>query len=260
MSTKTKIYFASDFHLGAPNHKESLKREREIVSWLEEIKKDAAEIYLVGDIFDFWYEWKRAVPRGYVRILGKLAEICDSGISVRFFTGNHDLWTFGYLEEEIGLKVHRDPIQVILQGKDCFIGHGDGLGPGDYKYKFLKKVFTSRLCQWLFSRLHPNASFGLANYFSSKSRIANIGKDAIFTTEENEWLYSYSKEVLAKTHFDYFIFGHRHLPLDIQITDSSRYINLGEWVNYNSYGVLENGVFEMKFYKSTFTKAVNKLN
>ena len=139
MSTKTKIYFASDFHLGAPNHKQSLERERCIVSWLDEVKKDASEIYLVGDVFDFWYEWKRAVPRGHVRILGKLAEICDSGIPVHFFTGNHDLWTFGYLEEEIGMKVYRDPIQVNLQGKSCFIGHGDGLGPGDYKYKLLKR-------------------------------------------------------------------------------------------------------------------------
>jgi UDP-2,3-diacylglucosamine hydrolase len=258
MSTKTKIYFASDFHLGAPNHKQSLERERCIISWLDEVKKDASEIYLVGDVFDFWYEWKRAVPRGHVRILGKLAEICDSGIPVHFFTGNHDLWTFGYLEEEIGMKVYRDPIQVNLQGKACFIGHGDGLGPGDYKYKLLKKVFTSGLCQWLFSRLHPNASFGLANYFSSKSRIANNEKDAFFNGEENEWLVDYSKEILEKTHYDYFIFGHRHLPLDIQLSKTSTYINLGEWVNYNSYGVIENGLFELKFHQSSYTKAINK--
>ena len=258
MSAKTKIYFASDFHLGAPNHKKSLERERCVVSWLDEIKKDAAEIYLVGDVFDFWYEWKRAVPRGHVRILGKLAEICDSGIPVHFFTGNHDLWTFGYLKEEIGMKVYRDPIQVNLQGKDCFIGHGDGLGPGDYKYKLLKKVFTSGLCQWLFSRLHPNASFGMANYFSSKSRITNKEKDTVFTSEENEWLVDYSKEILKKTHHDYFIFGHRHRPLDIKLSNTSKYINLGEWVNYNSYGVLENGLLELKFYHSNYSKAINK--
>ena len=257
MSTRTKIYFASDFHLGAPNKKESLDRERTIISWLNEIKNDASEIYLVGDIFDFWYEWKRAVPRGYVRLLGALAEICDSGIPVHFFTGNHDLWTFGYLEDEIGMQIHREPIQVELQGKKCFIGHGDGLGPGDGKYKILKKVFTSNVCQWLFSRLHPNASFGLANYFSSKSRIANIEKDAIYTGEENEWLVSYSREILSKSPQDYFIFGHRHLPLDIDLTKTSKYINLGEWVNYNSYGVLENGRFALKFYNSKFTKALN---
>jgi len=258
MSTRTKIYFASDFHLGAPNSEQSLERERLIISWLNEIKTDAAEIYLVGDIFDFWYEWKSAVPRGFVRILGKLAEICDSGIPVHFFTGNHDLWTFGYLEEEIGMKVYRNPIQVSLQGKSCYIGHGDGLGPGDRKYKALKKVFTSNICQWLFSRLHPNASFGMANYFSSKSRITNKEKDAIFDGEENEWLVDYSKEILKKTHHDYFIFGHRHLPLDIKLSNTSKYINLGEWVNYNSYGVLENGLLELKFYHSNYSKAINK--
>jgi len=258
MSTRTKIYFASDFHLGAPNSEQSLERERLIISWLNEIKTDAAEIYLVGDIFDFWYEWKSVVPRGFVRILGKLAEICDSGIPVHFFTGNHDLWTFGYLEEEIGMKVYRNPIQVSLQGKSCYIGHGDGLGPGDRKYKALKKVFTSNICQWLFSRLHPNASFGMANYFSSKSRITNKEKDAIFDGEENEWLVDYSKEILKKTHHDYFIFGHRHLPLDIKLSNTSKYINLGEWVNYNSYGVLENGLLELKFYHSNYSKAINK--
>ena len=255
--TKDKIYFASDFHLGAPNSEQSLERERLIISWLNEIKTDAAEIYLVGDVFDFWYEWKSAVPRGFVRILGKLAEICDSGIPVHFFTGNHDLWTFGYLEEEIGMKVYRNPIQVSLQGKSCYIGHGDGLGPGDRKYKALKKVFTSNICQWLFSRLHPNASFGMANYFSSKSRITNKEKDAVFTSEENEWLVDYCKEMLKKTHHDYFIFGHRHLPLDIQLSNTSKYINLGEWVNYNSYGVLENGLLELKFHQSSYTKAIN---
>jgi len=258
MSAKTKIYFASDFHLGVPNHADSIARERKIVSWLTEIQKDASEIYLVGDVFDFWFEWKRAVPRGHVRILGKLAELCDAGIPVHFFTGNHDLWTFGYLEEEIGMKVYRDPIQVELQGKKCFIGHGDGLGPGDKGYKFLKNVFTNKTCQWLFSRLHPNASFALANYFSGKSRIANIDAEQIFKGEENEWLVDYSKKKLATEHFDYFIFGHRHLPLDIKLAKNSQYINLGEWVQYNSYGVLENGAFELKFYDSKFYKATNK--
>tara|TARA_B110000977_G_scaffold199684_1_gene287836 strand:- start:231 stop:1004 length:774 start_codon:yes stop_codon:yes gene_type:complete len=257
MPIKTKIYFASDFHLGAPNPNESTARERKIISWLAEIQKDASEIYLVGDIFDFWYEWKHVIPKGYVRILGKLAEICDLGIPVHFFTGNHDMWTYGYLEKEIGLKVYRNPIQVTLQNKKCYIGHGDGLGVGDQKYKILKKVFTNPLCQWLFSRLHPNFSFGLANFFSSKSRIANKDKDAVFNRDENEWLVGYSKEILEKSHYNYFIFGHRHLPLDIKLTESSRYINLGEWVNYYSYGVLENGVFELKFYQSKFSKAVN---
>jgi UDP-2,3-diacylglucosamine hydrolase len=212
----------------------------------------------VGDVFDFWYEWKRAVPRGHVRILGKLAEICDAGITVHFLTGNHDLWTFGYLEEEIGLKIHRDPIQIELQGKKCFIGHGDGLGPADRGYKFLKKIFTSSICQWLFSRLHPNASFALANYFSNKSRIANSEADLIFKEDVDEWLVNYAKSLLTKEHFDYFIFGHRHLPLDIELNKNSQYLNLGEWVNYNSYAILEGGKLELEFYNSKFSKPVNK--
>lgn len=259
MSERTKIYFASDFHLGIPNHKDSIDRERNIVSWLNKIKKDAVEIYLVGDVFDFWYEWKRVVPKGHVRLLGTLAEICDAGIPVHFFTGNHDLWTFGYLEKEIGLKVHREPIKIELQGKRCFLGHGDGLGPGDTGYKFLKRIFISRLCQWLFSKfLHPNTSFSIANYFSGKSRISNLEIDESFQGEENEWLVKYSKEILNSEHFDYFVFGHRHLPLDIKLSEKSRYINLGEWVNYYSYGVLDQGHFELKFFESTFSKAINK--
>ena len=258
MSKQSKIYFASDFHLGTPNHSESIERERKIVSWLSAIQKDASAIYLVGDIFDFWYEWKGAVPKGHVRILGKLAEICDSGIPVHFFTGNHDLWTFGYLEEEIGMKVYRDSIQVEIQGKKCFIAHGDGLGPGDHSYKFLKKIFTSSICQWLFSRLHPNLSFALANYFSSKSRINKSENDAVFKGDSNELLVDYSKEILTLNHYDYFVFGHRHLPLDINLSDKSKYFNLGEWVKYNSYGVLENGILELKFYESKFSKVVNK--
>ena len=256
--TAKKIYFASDFHLGAPNYKESISREKKIVEWLSEIQVDASELYLVGDVFDFWFEWKHAVPKGYVRILGKLAEMCDQGIPIHFFTGNHDLWTFGYLEKEIGLKIHREPVEVNLQNKLFYIGHGDGLGIGDAKYKVLKKVFTNKTCQWLFSRLHPNLSFGLANFFSSKSRIANKEKDEIFNTEDEEWLTGYSKKILETKHFDYFVFGHRHLPLKIDLTSSSKYINLGEWLKFYSYGVLENGELELKFYKSKFSKAINE--
>jgi UDP-2,3-diacylglucosamine hydrolase len=258
MSTKTKIYFASDFHLGAPNHSESVEREKKIISWLNRIEKDAQAIYLVGDIFDVWYEWKHTIPKGYVRLLGKLAEICDSGIPIHFFTGNHDLWTFGYLEKEIGLQVHRHPIQIELQGRKLYVGHGDGLGPGDKKYKLLKKVFTSKICQWFFSRLHPNVSFALANYFSSSSRISKSSADEKFKGEDEEWLFQYSKEMLASEHYDYFIFGHRHLPLDIDLSKKSKYINLGEWIHYNSFAVLENGNLDLQFFESSFSKAINK--
>lgn len=243
-----KIYFASDLHLGAPNYEESLKRERHFVKWLEEIRHDAAEIYIVGDLFDFWFEYKKAVPRGFVRVLGKLAEIVDSGIPVHMFTGNHDMWIFDYLPQEIGVTLYRKPIEREWNGKKFLIGHGDGLGPGDHGYKFIKKVFENPFSQWSFARLHPNFGIGLADYFSKKSRAKTGDSDAKFLGEENEWLVIYSKEVLKKQHFDYFVFGHRHLPLEIQLQPESKYVNLGDWIQYFTYGVFDGKTMELKDY------------
>lgn len=259
MSKKSKIYFASDFHLGAPNTISSREREKKIIAWLDKIQSDAKEIYLVGDVFDFWYEWKKTVPKGHVRILGKLADICDKGTPIHFFTGNHDLWTFGYLKNEIGLIVHHNPIEINLQGKNCFIGHGDGLGPRDNGYKFIKKLFLSPICQWLFSRLHPNLSISIAHYFSRRSRVSKFQtKKETFSGEENEWLVKYAKSILLKKSIDIFIFGHRHIPLMIQLNETSQYANLGEWIQYYSYGVLEDGQLEIKFYDSKFSRPVNQ--
>ncbi|MBK8365554.1 MAG: UDP-2,3-diacylglucosamine diphosphatase [Bacteroidetes bacterium] len=245
MKPGKKIYFASDFHLGVPTYEKSLEREHKIVKWLDSIKADAEELYLLGDVFDFWFEYRTVVPRGYVRLLGKLAELSDSGIKIHYFTGNHDMWTFDYLEKELNVIIYRAPIEISYNGKAFYIGHGDGLGPGDHGYKFIKKVFASKVCQWLFARLHPNFGIGIANYFSKKSRIATGTTDEKFLGEEKEWLVIYSKEILAKKHFDYLIFGHRHLPLDIKI-DSSRYINLGDWIQYFTYGVFDGAEFELK--------------
>jgi len=203
------------------------------------VKSDAAEIYLMGDIFDFWFEYKHAVPRGYVRLLGKLAELSDAGIKLHYFTGNHDMWIFDYLPQEIGLTVYREPITRIYSGKKFYLGHGDGLGPGDHGYKFIKKVFANKFCQWLFARLHPNFGIPLALYFSRKSRVATGTTDEKFLGEEKEWLVIYSKEILAKDFYDYLIFGHRHLPLDMKVGEKSRYINLGEWINYNTFAVFD---------------------
>ena len=249
MNTTKKIYFASDFHLGVPSHDKSLEREKQIVKWLDEIKQDAQEIYIMGDLFDFWFEYKHSVPKGFVRILGKIAEITDSGIPVTLFTGNHDMWMFDYLPKEIGVSIYRETIERTFNGKTFMLGHGDGLGPGDFGYKFIKKVFANKFCQWLFARLHPNFGIGMANYWSRKSRVSNHGSDEKFLGNENEWLVIYSKQVLEKKHFDYFIFGHRHLPLDIQLNSNSRYINLGEWVNYNSYAVFDGNNLELKYFK-----------
>lgn len=225
-----KIYFASDFHLGAPGYKKSREREKLIVNWLDTIQKDAHEIYLVGDLFDFWFEYKHTAPKGYIRFLGKIAEMTDAGISVHFFTGNHDMWMFDYLSNEIGVSIHRSSITRTWNDKKFFIGHGDGLGPGDKFYKFLKLFFNSKICQWLFARIHPNIGMAIGNYWSGKSRISNNEKGEEFLGNKKEWLYIYSEQILEKEHFDFFIFGHRHLLLDLNIAEKkSRYINLGEW-------------------------------
>ena len=256
LPTGKNVYFASDQHLGAPNYEHSLAREKHFVKWLDQVKEDAAAIYLLGDLFDFWFEYKTAVPKGYVRVLGKLAELTDSGVPITFFTGNHDMWMFDYLPKEIGIELHRDPIEKEIGSKQFYIGHGDGLGPGDHGYKFIKKVFRNPLCQWLFARLHPNFGIGLANYFSSKSRIANADSDKEFLGEENEWLAIYAKEQLERKHFDFFVFGHRHLPLDLKVGEKSRYINLGEWVTDFTYGVFDGTNFELKaFGKPDYTKS-----
>lgn len=230
-----KLYFASDFHLGVPNKLASREREKRIISWLDSIEHDAHTIYIVGDIFDFWFEYKHAIPKGFVRFQAKIASLTDKGINIHFFTGNHDMWMFDYFADELGIEMHRKPIEPIWNGKQFYIGHGDGLGPGDSGYKFIKKVFEARWSQWCFARLHPNFGIGLANYFSRKSRLSAGKSDEVFLGEENEWLAIYSKEYLEKKHVDYFVFGHRHLPLEIQLQPDSVYYNLGEWINYFTY-------------------------
>lgn len=244
-----KIYFLSDFHLGAPDYESSIIREKRIVKFLDEIKQDAAEIFIVGDLFDFWYEYKSVVPKGFVRILGKLGEITDSGIPIHFFVGNHDMWMNGYFEKELGIKVYHHPATFKYNGKKFLVGHGDGLGPGDHRYKLLKKVFRNKLAQRFFGFLHPSWGIGLANYFSRKSRAATGMTDEKFLGEDKEWLYIYSKEMLTKEHFDYFIFGHRHLPLDIKLNENSRYVNLGDWIKYNSYAVFDGSQLSLNYYQ-----------
>lgn len=248
MSTK-KIYFASDFHLGAPNYEASLEREKKVVRWLDEIKNDAEEIYLVGDVFDFWFEYKRAIPKGFVRLQGKIAELTDAGIPVHWFIGNHDMWIFDYIPKELGITLHLSEIQREYNGKKFFIGHGDGLGPGDRGYKFIKKVFRNKICQWMFARLHPNFGIGLANLSSRKSRAATGEKDAKFYGEEKEMLIQYCKQKLTTEHFDFFVFGHRHLPLVFDLNENSKYINLGDWINYFSYGVWDGEEFSLNYYQ-----------
>lgn len=234
-----KIYFASDNHLGAPTHKESLVREKKFVAWLDQIKEDAAVIFLLGDLFDFWFEYKTVVPKGFTRTLGKLAELSDSGIQIHYFVGNHDLWMNGYFEEELNIPVYHKPREFTFNNKTFFIGHGDGLGPGDKGFKRMKKVFTNPIAKWFFRWLHPDWGVALAQHLSVKNKMISGDEDVTFLGEDKEWLVQYCKRKLTEKHRDYFVFGHRHLPLDIKLTKTSTYINLGDWITYYTYAVFD---------------------
>ena len=246
---KSHIYFVSDFHLGAPDWESSLKREKKIICWLNHIEKDAAEIYFLGDVFDFWFEYKHVVPKGFVRLLGKLSNLSDAGVKLHFFIGNHDMWLFDYLEKEIGAKIYQQPLLRKINQKVFFIGHGDGLGPGDLKYKIIKKFFRSKVCQWVFARFHPNFGIGLANYFSKRSRKSKGNSDQKFLGKENEWLYQYSSTMLKKEKIDYFIFGHRHLPIELPL-EQATYYNLGEWINHCTFAQFDGQNLSMKKWEN----------
>jgi UDP-2,3-diacylglucosamine hydrolase len=243
-----KIYFASDFHLGVPNYASSLEREKRIIIWLDQIKRDAHSIYLLGDIFDFWFEYNHAIPKGFIRFQGKLAELRDAGIPIYFFTGNHDMWMFDYFTKELDIMIYRKPQILQINGKVLLIGHGDGLGPGDSMYKIQKKFFNSKVCQWLFARIHPNLGMSIAQLWSKQSRLANTKREEKFNGEENEFLLSYCKTIEKETHHDFYVFGHRHLPLDLEVGVNSRYINLGEWVHFNTYAEFDGQAVALKTY------------
>jgi len=243
-----KVYFSSDNHLGAPSPQESLPREKKFVRWLDEVKEDAAAIFLLGDLFDFWFEYKTVVPRGFVRVLGKLAELSDSGIPIYFFVGNHDLWMRDYFKTELNIPVYYEPKAFEFNGKKFFIGHGDGKGPGDKGYKRMKKVFTNPFFKWLFRWLHPELGMRLAQYLSVKNKLISGEEDKKFLGEDKEWLAQYARRKLETEHFDYFVFGHRHLPLEIDLENNSTYFNLGDWISHYTYGVFDGQTFQLKTY------------
>jgi UDP-2,3-diacylglucosamine hydrolase len=249
MAPGQRVYFASDFHLGVPDAARSREREQKIIRWLEMARPNAAAIYLLGDIFDFWFEYRHAIPKGFTRLKGKLAELADAGIPIKIFTGNHDMWLFDYFPRELGIDIIRRPISVQLGAHEFVLGHGDGLGPKDYTYKVLKRVFASKMAQWLFARLHPNFGIGLANFWSRRSRLAGTKKDEVFLGDD-EWLLIYCREVEQQQHHDYYVFGHRHLPLDVPVTPTSQYVNLGEWVNYCSYAVYDGTALQLVYFEA----------
>lgn len=244
-----KIYFSSDNHLGAPTPAESLPREKKFVRWLDTVKEDAAAIFLLGDLFDFWFEYRTVVPKGFVRVLGKLAEISDSGIPIHFFVGNHDLWMRDYFETELQIPTYREPKQFVFNDKVFLIGHGDGKGPGDKGYKRMKKVFENRFFNWCFRWFHPELGMRLAQYLSVKNKLISGEEDKKFLGEDKEWLALYAKRKLETQHYDYFVFGHRHLPMEIQVGEQATYYNLGDWITQYTYGVFDGESFQLKTFE-----------
>ncbi|MEP7322373.1 MAG: UDP-2,3-diacylglucosamine diphosphatase [Saprospiraceae bacterium] len=245
-----KTFFCSDFHFGIPGKETSSARERLFLEWIKMNRDDMESLYIIGDLFDFWFEYNRVVPKGGIRVLACLAELNETGIPVHLFSGNHDQWMFGYFQDELGLKVYHDPIEVTIGQKKLFIGHGDGLGPGDHGYKFIKKVFRHPASRKLFSWIPPGIGIPMARYWSGESRSKGV-KENKFLGPEHEWLILFCEEyVIHHQDIDYFIFGHRHLPMDWRLSNGSRYINLGDWLSFHSYAVLDEGILEYKFFKS----------
>ena len=264
MLPNKKIYFLSDFHLGAPDHTSSLEREKLLVKFLDEIQEDAEEIFLVGDMFDFWYEYRKVVPKGHVRLLGKLAQLSDAGIQLHFFVGNHDMWMRDYFQKELNIPVYFEPKEFERNGKVLLVGHGDGLGPGDHGYKRLKKVFRNPVSKWLFGILPPVVGMGIAHYMSRRSRAQTGGKEEIFLGEDKEWLIIYCREKLKEKNVDFFIFGHRHLAIDFRLSSTteektgSRYINLGDWIRYYTYAVMEGDQITLRSYTGQDEKIIRR--
>jgi UDP-2,3-diacylglucosamine hydrolase len=247
---RDKYYFVSDAHLGLYPLEKSKIREKKLVRWLDTIKDDAAELFLVGDIFDFWHEHRHVVPKGFVRFMGKLSELVDSGVKIHFFSGNHDIWAYGYFEEELNIKILHTPLERAIGGKKFFIAHGDGLGPGDRGYKLLKWAFRNKVFQWLFSRLHPNFSMWLGKSWSKNSRYSK-GIVAEEFAGEKELQLIFARDTLKHTYYDYFIFGHRHIPFDLKIENTSRIINLGDWIYSFTYAVFDGNKLELKQFEGT---------
>lgn len=247
MATRNKIFFASDFHLGLNTGVPPLEREKKIVSWLDAIAPEAKEIYLLGDIFDFWWEYRLVVPRGFTRFLGKIASLTDSGIPVHFFTGNHDMWTTGYLTAECGFIVHTGPYTVTIDNKVFHLAHGEGLGSKSIGYKILLGIFRNKPLRVLYSAMHPSIGVGIGHKWSLNSRLGK-GISLEFLGEDKEDLLRYASSVAAAQKTDYFIFGHRHLAMTFKMKEGGEVFFLGDWIKHSSYAVWDGTSLSLKMF------------
>lgn len=242
-----KIYFLSDFHLGTPSKEKSEEREKKIIDFISSVEHEAQAIFFVGDVYDFWFEYKYLIPKGFIKFQAKLFQLVDKGITLYFFPGNHDLWMFDYYEKELGAVVSREPLQFEINGKKFFVVHGDGRGPGDTVHKLILKVFESRFFQFVFKCFPTDFTFWIANSWSKSSRAGNASKNEEHFLGDDEWLWQYAKTIEQKEHFDYYVFGHRHLPLELPVGESSKYINLGDWLKFYTYGVFDGNEMKLMY-------------
>ncbi|MDU1903667.1 MAG: UDP-2,3-diacylglucosamine diphosphatase [Dysgonomonas sp.] len=271
MSERKKVYFLSDVHLGSPSHdkeKEDMSDsltlptnkkkvsnynpnhdiERKLCRWFDIVKSDAKTIFLLGDIFDFWFEYKYVVPRGFTRVLGKIGELTDSGVEIHFFIGNHDLWLSDYLQKETGMIIHKEPLVQDIYGKKFFMAHGDGLGDNSRSFKIIRSIFHNKWCQKAFATLHPRWALSIAHRWSQHSR--QTGEIVGYLGEDKEHLVLFAKQQLKETpNINFFIFGHRHIMLDLMLSQSARIIILGDWITFFSYGVFDGENFVLETFE-----------
>lgn len=249
---KQKTFFITDAHLGSGD--DSRQRELDMVRWLQTIAPEAKRVIMLGDIFDFWFTYKQAVPRGFVRLMGTMAEMADRGIEFHFFIGNHDMWMFDYLEKEIGAVMYSEPTAMELEGKRFLLGHGDGMGNQDKSYNFLKWVFRNRFNQWLFAGIHPNIGFPIANRWSDSSRRKHSAADNGYLGDDREGIFLYCQKKQQEKldagvqPYDYFLFGHRHTPI-VRPLGTATYINVGNWIQNRDYAVFDGETCELKSFK-----------
>lgn len=251
LKTSKSVYFASDFHLGVPDLPSSRARERRLVAWMNEVQANAGALFLLGDLFDTWMEYKHVVPKGFVRFQGALAQWADVGIPIYIFSGNHDVWMRDYFSDEFGAQVFHKEQLLKINDTLLQVGHGDGLGPKDYGYKFLKSVMRNPVAQWIYRRFHPNFGVGLASYFSQLGPKHQEENDDVFLGPEREWLVQHCEQMILKEPIEYFLFGHRHLPIEYTLSNQkSKYINIGDWMHFDSYAEFKDGTVTLKYYKS----------
>jgi UDP-2,3-diacylglucosamine hydrolase len=248
MAEKNCIFFASDLHLGMHPLEESRERERWFVDWLEEIRSQARELWLLGDIFDYWFEYRKVVPRGFTRFLGKLAQLSDEGVEIHVFTGNHDVWFFDYLPAETGVTIHQENTFRTWNGQRFLLGHGDGLLGSDFGYRFLQSIFRNRILQWLYARIHPNGSMAFAQWWSKKSRLKKGAYVPFLGTEKEHQVIFARKMLKQDPGINHFVFGHRHVPFQIRLSETSQVLCLGDWIENFTYAVFDGEKLELRKY------------